>query len=113
MAGSIYDVDLDSFINDGDVLGQDGDAALTLKVVVVEDELAEILGLADEIGLIDHTVHERGLAMVDVGDDRYVSDILHNLFCTTKLTESCKITVFRAQYEFFVVFLCWTQDLKA
>ena len=80
VAGSVDDVDLDSLVDDGDVLGQDGDAALTLQVVVVEDELSEILGLADKVGLIDHPVHEGGLAVVDVGDDRYVSDFLHIKF---------------------------------
>ena len=78
MSGSVYDVDLDSLVNNGDVLGQDGDATLALKVVVVEDELSEIFGLADKVGLIDHAVDQRGLAVVDVGDDRYVSDFLHN-----------------------------------
>ena len=78
MSGSVYDVDLDPLVDNGDVLGQDGDATLALKVVVVEDELSEIFGLADKVGLIDHAIDQRGLAVVDVGDDRYVSDFLHN-----------------------------------
>ena len=79
VAGGVYDVDLDVLVGDGHVLGEDGDSALALEVVVVEDELSEVFGLADEVRLVYHPVHERGLAVVYVGDDRYVPDILHIL----------------------------------
>ena len=77
MAGSVDDIDLDALVRDGHILRENGDAALALQVVVVQDEVPQILGTANEIGLIDHPVHERRLAVVDVGDDSDVSDVLH------------------------------------
>ena len=77
MAGGVDDIDLDAFVRDGHILRENGDAALALQVVVVQDEVPEVLGTANEIGLIDHPVHERRLAVVDVGDDGDVSDVLH------------------------------------
>ena len=43
VAGRIDDVDLDVAVFDGDVLGQDGDAALALEIVGVENALAQEL----------------------------------------------------------------------
>ena len=79
VARGVDDIDFDSFIGDGDVLGENGDAALALQVVVVQDQLAQVLRLTYQVGLVNHPVHERRLAVVDVGDDRYVSDFLHIL----------------------------------
>ena len=36
-------------VGDGGVLGQDGDAALALQVVGVEDQLADVLVLAEDV----------------------------------------------------------------
>ena len=79
MAGSVDNIDLHALVRHGHVLREDGDAALALEVVVVQDELAEVLGLTHEIRLVDHPVHESRLAVVDVGDNSYVSDICHCL----------------------------------
>ena len=77
MARSVDDVDFHALIDDGNVLRQDGDAPFAFEVVVVEDELSEVFGLADQIGLVNHPVHKGGLAVVDVRDERYVPDFLH------------------------------------
>ena len=77
VAGGVDDIDFHALVRDGHILRKNGDAAFALQVVVVQDEVSEILGTAHEIGLIDHPVHERRLAVVDVGDDGDVSDVLH------------------------------------
>ena len=77
VARSVDDVDFHALIDDGNVLRQDGDAPFAFEVVVVEDELSEVFGLADQIGLVNHPVHKGGLAVVDVRDERYVPDFLH------------------------------------
>ena len=79
VAGGVDDVDLHALVGDRHVLREDGDAALPLQVVAVQDEVPEVLGPPDEVGLVDHPVHEGGLAMVHVSDDRDISDILHIL----------------------------------
>ena len=63
----------------GDVLGQDGDAALALEVVGVEDAgvLPPQLSLVAELaGLAQHLIDQRGLAVVDVGDDGDIADVV-------------------------------------
>ena len=54
---------------DGAVLGQDGDAALALQVVAVHHALGHLLVVAEGAGLAQQLVDQRGLAVVDVGDD--------------------------------------------
>jgi hypothetical protein len=76
VAGGVDDVDLDVAVRDGGVLGEDGDAALALQVVAVHHaRLRDLVG-AEALGLLEHGVHEGGLAVVDVGDDGDVADVL-------------------------------------
>ena len=51
------------------VLRQDGDAALALQVVRVHHALGHLLILAEDVRLLEHGVHQRRLAVVDVGDN--------------------------------------------
>ena len=53
----------------GGVLGQDGDAALALEVGVVHRPLGDPLVGAEDAALVEQRVDQRGLAVVDVGDD--------------------------------------------
>ncbi len=76
VAGGVDDVDGHAVVVDAGVLGQDGDAALALQVVGVEDALAHRLVLAVDVGLFQHAVDQRRLAVVYVGDDGDVADVL-------------------------------------
>ena len=55
--------------------GQDGDAALALLIVGIHGALGHVLVLAHRAGLLQQLVDQRGLAMVDMGDDGDVADI--------------------------------------
>ena len=66
-------------IADGGVLGEDGDPALFLEVVRVHDALVHLLVGADGAGLAEERVDERGLPVVDVGDDGNVADVVSKL----------------------------------
>ena len=77
VARGVDDVYLDVLIDDRHVLGQDGDAPLALQVIVVEDEVARLLRVAEQVSRLEHIVHERRFAVVHVGDDGNVSDVLH------------------------------------
>ena len=80
MAGGVDDVDLQPAVVNGKVLGEDGDAALLLQVVAVHDPFGDDLVLAEDSGLLEHGVDQGGLAVVDVGDDGDVADVLgHDL----------------------------------
>ena len=57
----------------GGVLGEDGDAALALEVGVVHHPVGHLLIGAERAALPEQRVDERGLAVVDVRDDRDVA----------------------------------------
>ena len=59
----------------GGVLGEDGDALLSLQVHRVQHPFLDSLADAKRPRLPEHRVDQGGLAMVDVGDDRYVPQI--------------------------------------
>ena len=59
----------------GGVLREDGDAALALELVRVHHALGHLLVGAEDAGLVQHGVDQRGLAVVDVGDDGDVAEI--------------------------------------
>ena len=82
VAGGVDDVDLDALIHAGAVLGQDGDAALALNIAGVHHALGHLLVGTERAGLFEHLIHQRRLAVVDVGDDRDVAQILlyHSVF---------------------------------
>ena len=69
VAGRVHDVDQRLAVMDGGVLGQDGDAALALELVAVHRPLGDALVGAEHAALAEHRVDQRGLAVIDVGDD--------------------------------------------
>ena len=72
----VDDVHLDPVVNDGGVLRQDGDALLTLQVARVQHALVDRLVGPEGPGLPEHGVDQRGLAVVDVGHDGHVADVV-------------------------------------
>ena len=77
MARSIYDIDLHALIYNGHVFGKDRNTSLSLKIIIVKYELSKLLLFTSLTSLIDHPVHESSLTMVNMGNDRNVSDFLH------------------------------------
>ena len=83
VAGGVDDVDRHALgrgragVVDRGVLGEDRDPLLALEVTGVHDPLADALGLVrgEGAGLAQHGVDQRGLAVVDVRDDRDVAQV--------------------------------------
>ena len=73
VAGRVHDVDQGLAVVNGGVLGQDGDAALTLELVAVHGALFDALVGAEHAALPKHGVNKGGLAVIDVGDDGNVA----------------------------------------
>ena len=69
VAGSIDDVDAVAVPVDRGVLREDGDAALTLLIVGVHDALLARVSAGESSALLEEPVDQRGLAVVDVGDN--------------------------------------------
>ena len=76
MAGGIDNIDLDAVVIHGCILGKDGDAALPLDVAGIHDPLGHCLIVPEDAGLAQEVVHKRRLAVVDMGYNRDVPDIL-------------------------------------
>ena len=65
----------DAGVVDRRLLGQDRDALLALEIARVHDPVDDGLVRAERAGLAEHRVDERGLAVVDVGDDGDVAQV--------------------------------------
>ena len=51
------------------IFRQDGDAALPFEIHGIHDPFGDLLVFPEGAALTKHAVQERGLSMVDVGDD--------------------------------------------
>ena len=76
VAGRVDDVQPDVGVVDRGLLGQDRDALLALQVARVHDPVDDRLVRAERAGLAEHRVDEGGLAVVDVGDDGDVAQVV-------------------------------------
>ncbi len=76
VAGGVDDVDLLVAVRDRDVLRENRDPALAFLVIGVQDAIALELAGPELSGLTKHRINERRLAVVDVGDDRYIPNVV-------------------------------------
>ncbi len=77
--GRVDDVDLALAPPDRRVLGEDRDSLLALEIVGIEHALDHLLVLPENAALPQQAVHERRFAVVHVGDDGDVAQILAHL----------------------------------
>ena len=82
MSRSVDNVDLRAFVIDSCVFGEDGDASFSLNIIGVHDTLLDLLILTEHTALAQQLVHQGGLAVVYVGDDRHISYIISCCFDT-------------------------------
>jgi len=82
---SVDDVDFRALVLNRYVLGENGDTALALQIVVVQYQLLRLIAefrtlTAHHFCRVQHLVHQRRLPVVHMSDDGYVSNILHKLY---------------------------------
>jgi len=75
VARRVDDVDQNVAPQQRGAFGEDRDAALALELVRIERAFGDLLIRAKRPALPEKLVDQRGLAMVDMGDDRNVSDV--------------------------------------
>jgi len=75
VARGVNDVDVRTFPAHGTVLCQDGDPTLTLDGVVVHDGVNHFFVFSKCTGLTQQLVHHGGFTVVNVGDDRDVTNL--------------------------------------
>ena len=76
MARGVDDVDLDAVVHDGRVLREDRDAALALDIARIHDALSHLLVRAEYMALLQHGIHKRRLAVVDVRNDCDIAELI-------------------------------------
>ena len=74
VAWGVDDVDAGVLPGDRGHLGENGNAALTLKIVGIHGALRHPLILAEGAGLLQQAIHERGFAVVDLIDDSDIAE---------------------------------------
>jgi hypothetical protein len=72
----VNDVDLDTFVRQGDVLRDNRDPPFAFQVVRVEDPFTLQLRLAKLPALAQQAIHQRGLAVVHVCDDHQIANVV-------------------------------------
>src|ERR1035441_4753318 len=75
VSGRVDDVDLHAVVTHAGDFGEDGDAPLALQVVGIHDAVDVLLMRAEDAALVEHGVHESGLAMIHVRDDGDITNI--------------------------------------
>ena len=80
MPRSVNNVDFGTLVIDSNVLGKNGDTTLALQIVVVQNQFALVLVVTEQMGSVQHFVHKRCFAVVNVRNNCNISYILHNLY---------------------------------
>ena len=76
MSRCVHETDRLVLVVDGRVLGSNGDAPFALQIIGVEDTVIHLLIRTKDIRLLQHAVKQGRLAMIDVGDDGDISQIV-------------------------------------
>ena len=80
MARGVDDIDLNAVILNGGILCENCDSSFTLDVVGIHYSVFNFLIFSECAALLEHFINEGGLAVVNVGDDGDVAQIVsyHN-----------------------------------
>jgi hypothetical protein len=78
MSRCIDDIHHDTVIGDAAVLRENRDTLLALELARVHDPVGHVLVLSKHASLAEHGVDKRGLAMINVCNDRDISEFLTN-----------------------------------
>ena len=104
VAGSVDDVDVVILVLERGVLGLDRDAFFALEVHRVHDALDHGLVGAERAGLAQELVDQRGFAMVNVGDDGDVANLLDDFHKMSGGGE--RLAAVEARYKVILAIRC-------
>jgi hypothetical protein len=74
MPRCIDDIDAVVIPVDGCVLRKDSDTAFALQIIGIHDSIGHCCPWSESPGLLQHLIDQRGLAMVDMRDDRDIAE---------------------------------------
>ena len=88
MPRGVDDVDLDAFVHDRCIFGQDCDTAFTFNITRVHDTIFNFFVRTENMALLEHSIDQRRLAMVNVSDNSNISNIFaFHLMSSLSLTK--------------------------
>ena len=73
MARGINNIYLGALIHDSSILGKNSNTALTLQIARVHNALCYLLVGAENMALLQHSINQGSLAMVDMGNNSNIS----------------------------------------
>ena len=79
VARGVDNIDFCTFPVNGNVLRKNGYTTLSFQVVRVKHLPTVILSVAEQLSCQHHLINQRCLSMIDMGNNRNVSNILHNI----------------------------------
>ena len=105
MARGINDVNLYIIIMNSCIFGQNRDAPLPLDVIGVHNTLCDFLVFPEHTALFQQLVHNRCLAVVDMGDNRDISYVIsfrkhlqkHPFMCYYKNERVCQTDIVKGK----------------
>ena len=77
MARRVHNIDFGIPIIYSSILGHDRDTALTFQVIGVHDAFNNFLVFTVHARLLQHFVHQRRFAVVDMRNNGYISQLIH------------------------------------
>ena len=90
MSGGINDVDFGIAIVYGCVFGKNGNPSFPFNIAAVHDSFLYLLIGTEDTALSEQLIHQCGFAVVNVGNNRYVSDIF-NILTHLELLQSFQV----------------------
>ena len=78
MARGVKDVDFYAFMHNCSIFGKYGDTTLTLQSIGVHNAILYMFISTENTALLQHSINQSGLAMVNVGDNCYITNIISN-----------------------------------
>ncbi len=90
VARCIHDVDFRVVVEQRRVFRQNRNPALALEVVRVHHALHDDLIVAEDATLVQHSVHQRGLTVIHVGDDGDIANLRHGILAFSSIVGSAR-----------------------
>ena len=90
MSGGINDVDFGIAIVYGCVFGKNGNPSFPFNITAIHDSFLYLLIGTEDTALSEQLIHQCGFAVVNMGNNRYVSDIF-NILTHLELLQSFQV----------------------
>ena len=78
MAGRVQNIDLGAIVHHCRIFRQNGDTAFPFQIVRIHHAFRHLFIGAENMALLQHSIYQCGFAMIDMGDDRNIANIISN-----------------------------------